>query len=132
VLITLFGLLGLLLTERGLLAPLTSARAISGAGLVLGPYHAGRPFSDESVLWAEALVFVAGAALVALSLRRASFVYMLVAVGGTFLGLVTFIFRHFEDEIGAPLALMLSGALLVAAALLLATVRGRLRAGQPA
>jgi len=44
-------------------------------------------------------------------------------VVASFVGLVTFIFEHFEDRIGAPVALMISGGALIAGVLLLARFR---------
>jgi hypothetical protein len=127
VLIMMFGAIGIALTELSLLGPATSARILAGAGLVLGPYHAG--FYD-GMLWAELLVFVAGAVLIGLALWRSTFTYVVVGVLGTFVGLVTFTFKHFEDNLGAPVALMLSGALLVAAALLLGLFRRQVLSGR--
>jgi uncharacterized membrane protein len=123
-LIAAFGALGIALTESGGFGPRLSARAIGAAGVMLGLI--GAAYLDERRLWLELLVFVAGGALIPLGLRRSSFEYVVVAVIGLFIGLVAFIFRRFEDQLGAPLALLLSGTLLVAAALLLASVRGRL------
>ena len=128
-LVAVFGATGLVLAERDLFGPLSSARMLSAAGVMLGLISAAYAGGDDDRVWAEMLVFVAGAALVALSLRRSVFSYMVIAVGGTFIGLVAFIFRHFEDELGAPVALLLTGALVIAAALLLAHFRGRLRTG---
>lgn len=123
-----FGAAGLALTEKGLLHPRPSARIFAAAGFAFGAFHAGYAQSLVGAeRWAEALVFLAGAALVALSLRRASFIYMVAAVAAVFVGLVSFIETHFEQQLGAPLALMLSGALLVAGALLLARFRVRLQ-----
>jgi hypothetical protein len=126
-----FGAAWIVLAETGALTPRLPVRALGAAALVWGPFMTG--FVSYSgypgYLWAQLLVFVAAGALVALSLRRASFTYMLAGVAGAFIGLVAFIFKHFEDEIGAPVALILSGALLVAAALLLAAFRARL--GRP-
>jgi len=123
-LVAAFGALGVALTEQGGFAPRPSARALSAAGVMLGLF--GAAYLDERRLWLELLIFVAGAALIALGLRRASFEYVVVAVIGLFIGLVAFIFRRFEDELGAPLARLLSGTLLIAAALILAHLRGRL------
>lgn len=126
-LIALFGVTGLALTERDLFGPREPARVLSAAGVMAGLLIAAYIGGNDDQLWAEALVFIAGAALVGLSLRRAAFSYMVIAVLGTFAGLVAFIFRQFGDELGAPVALLLTGVLLIAATLLLAQVRGRLR-----
>ena len=123
--IALFALVGIALTELRLFGPWTSAALLGAAGVMAGLFIAAYPAGER--LWAELLLFLAGAGLIALGLRRSAFVYIVVAVIGLFAGLVAFIFRHFEDELGAPLALMLTGALVIAAALLLAHFRSRLR-----
>jgi hypothetical protein len=123
-LIGAFGAVGVVLTERGGLRPRLSARLLGSAGVMLGLL--GAAYLDERRLWIDLLVFVAGAALIAVGLQRPSFEYLAVAVIGLFIGLVAFIFRYFEDELGAPLALVLCGTLLIAAALLIARFHGRL------
>ena len=65
--------------------------------------------------------------LAALSVARAAFVYMVLGVGAIFVGLVTFFFRHFAPELGAPVALILSGGVLVAGVLVLAQARKAIR-----
>jgi hypothetical protein len=52
---------------------------------------------------------------------------LVVAVLGMFGALVTFIFEHFEEEVGAPVALMLSGGALVGAVLTIAALRAETR-----
>ena len=116
----LLGAMGIALAESGMLSPRSSARAIFGFFAIAGPYHAG---IDGSVIWAELLVFVVGAALIALAVRRNTFEYMVIAVAGMFVGLITFVFEHLSDSIGVALSLLLSGAAIVAGVLLLATLR---------
>jgi hypothetical protein len=120
----LFGLAGIALTEAGSATPRDTARGVFGLLAAIGPYLAGL---DGSVIWAELLVFVIGAGLAALSVVRASFTYMVIGVAISFIGLVTFIFEHFGNRLGAPLALMISGALVIAGVLILAQARGAVR-----
>ncbi|MGD9889773.1 MAG: DUF2157 domain-containing protein [Dehalococcoidia bacterium] len=125
-LIAAFGAVLLAATESGRFGPTTVARLLSAAGIMAGLIIAA--YLAGNRLWIELLVFGAGVALIALGLRRADFGVIVVAVGGLFLGLILFIFRHFEDNLGAPLALLLTGALVIAGVLLLALLRGRVKA----
>ncbi|MEP7216261.1 MAG: DUF2157 domain-containing protein [Anaerolineaceae bacterium] len=114
------GLMGVVLAERQLFEPRFTARAVFGAFAIAGPYIAG---ADGSVIWAELMVFAVGAALVVLAVRRDTFTYMVIAVTGMFVGLVTFVFEHLSDTIGVAVSLLLSGAAIIAAVLLLAGLR---------
>jgi len=114
------GLIGVALAERQLFEPRFTARAVFGAFAIAGPYIAGL---DGSVIWAELLVFVVGAGLIVLAVRRDTFSYMVIAVTGMFVGLVTFVFEHLSDTIGVAVSLLLSGAAIIAAVLLLAVLR---------
>lgn len=117
------------LTELKLMQPRDSSQLLFGLIAVAGPYQAG--FIDEGMPF-ELLAFGVGLGLVALGITRSSFIYVLAGVTGVFVALVTFIFEHFEDDIGAPLALILSGGILIGAVLLLARFRPALRRRQPA
>ncbi len=117
------------LTELKIMQPKDSSQLLFGAMAVAGPYQAG--FIDNGLAF-ELLAFVVAGALIALGIARQSFIYVLVGVAGLFVMLVTFIFEHFEDDIGAPLALILSGGILIGAVLLLARFRPALRRRQAA
>ena len=123
------GVAALALIEFGHLKPKESSRLLFGAMAIAGPYQAG--FIENGMPY-ELLTFVVAGALIALGIARWSFTYVLVGVAGLFVALVTFIFEHFEDDIGAPLALILSGAILIGAVLLLARFRPALRKGRAA
>lgn len=120
VLVSLFGAVALALTEAGLVTPAATARAAFGLMAAAGVYIAG---PDDDYILVELLAFLAGGALIALSIWRGMFVYMIYGVGVIFVALVTFIFEHFAGTIGAPLALIISGAVLVAGALLVSRFR---------
>ncbi|MCL4243414.1 MAG: DUF2157 domain-containing protein [Dehalococcoidia bacterium] len=115
-----FGVAGLALTEAGMFSPRFSGRLIFATLCVAGPYEAG--FTDNGMVF-ELMVFAVGGALIALGVLRASFTFLAVGVIASFVGLVTFIFEHFEDRLGAPVALMISGGALIAGVLLLARFR---------
>lgn len=123
----ILGMTGIALAERHLLEPRFTARAVFGVFAIAGPYIAGL---DGSVIWAELLVFAVGAGLIVLAIRRDTFSYMVIAVTGMFVGLITFVFEHLADTIGVAVSLLLSGAAIVAAVLLLAAMRSTTR-GQP-
>ncbi|MGH2610737.1 MAG: hypothetical protein ACRDHF_16770, partial [Tepidiformaceae bacterium] len=119
------GLAGVGLATAGWMEPGGSARALFGALAVAGPFEAGL---DGNVQWAELLTFAVGAGLVALSVARGHFSLTVVGVAGIFVALVTYVFEHFEDEIGAPVALMVSGGVVVAGVILLVQLREMVRA----
>lgn len=120
VMVTLFGAVALVFVEMGLLSPAALGRAVFGLMAAAGIYAAGL---DDDYILVELLAFAAGGALIALSIWRGLFVYMILGVAVIFVALVTFIFEHFADTIGAPLALIISGATLVAGALIVARFR---------
>lgn len=119
-----FGVAGLFLAERKLLTPVPAARLVFAALTAWGPFFAG---IDGSQLWAELLGFAVAAAIGVLGIWRASFVYIAVAVVAGFVMLVQFMFEHFAKDLGAPLALIISGGLLIGGVLVLTRVRGSLR-----
>lgn len=115
---------GLFATELGRFEPRLSARFLFAGFIVFGSFIAA---VDGNALWAELLTVVAGAGLVALSVRRDSLTFMAIGVVGVFAGLLTVIFTHFADRIGAPAALILSGAILIAGVLIGLQLRSRIR-----
>lgn len=123
------GTVAILLAELGALSPRPAARAAFAVVLAFGAYQPG--FRDGGSPW-ELLAFVAAAALLGLGVYRASFAFVLTGVALLFIALVRAIFQNFSDQVGAPVALIISGALLIAAVLLLARLVPALRRGQPA
>jgi hypothetical protein len=122
--IAIAGLLLLAATEADVFRPRPLARAASAVLVGGGAFHAG---IESAVKW-ETLAFLAGAGLIAAGVWRRSFTYIATGTGTLLVALITFMFEHFEDRISAPLALMLSGGLVVAAVLVLIQVRGMVRA----
>ncbi|QFG02405.1 DUF2157 domain-containing protein [Tepidiforma bonchosmolovskayae] len=114
------------LTETGRLVPRAAARTIFGLLLAVGAYQPG--FSSGGTPW-EIPAFLAAAGLLALGVWRSSFQYVLWGVLLLFVALVRAIFQNFSDQLGAPVALIISGVLLIGAVLLLARLAPQLRRG---
>jgi MFS family permease len=108
----------ILLAEVGLLKPRVTARALGGLAVALGAYLVG--IDPETAVAYESFAFMAGAALVVLSVLRGSFAYMVFGIGVLFVGFVTFTMQRVPDPIVGALVLMLAGVLLIAAVLILA------------
>jgi hypothetical protein len=66
---------------------------------------------------------VAAAAVSGYGGVRASFLVLRGGLGGSFFVLISILFRHFSDRIGAPMAMMISGGIIVAGVLLVALYR---------
>lgn len=118
--LALFGIAGVILAEFDVFVPRTLARVMSSLGVVAGGFFAGMPSGPGP---AEALAFVGGAGLVAVSIRRGVFVYTGMGVASLFIGLVTLILRHVDNTTSAAVALIAVGAALLAAVLLLERLR---------
>lgn len=118
------GIAGATLADAEWLTPRRSARAFFAVLLILGPFQAG----VGGTTGFELLAGAAAAAVVAFGVWREDFALVMVGVAGAFIVLITFIFEHFAKDLGAPLALMLSGAVVIAGVMALAALRGRLRA----
>ena len=76
-----------------------------------GAYFAGLDERDSA---SEAIVHVAGVALIVLGLRTGSFVQLAFAVVAIFVGLNTTIFRHTDNPTLAAVALIGLGIVLIA------------------
>ena len=114
---------GLAAVTLGRFEPRTAGQVYFGLLTAAGPYEAGL---DGNVPWAEFLTFAVGAGLIALGVWRGHFAPTATGVAVIFVALVTYVFEHFEDQIGAPVALMVSGGVVVAGVLLLVALRGLL------
>lgn len=111
---------GIGLAELGWFTPTIAAQFLFSGLAIMGPFEAS---VDSGPIAFELLAAAAAAAVIAYGVLRASFLVVLVGVGGAFFVLINLIFRHFSDRIGAPMAMMISGAILVAGVLLLALYR---------
>ncbi len=116
----LAGGLAIALVELGVFTPKWAASPLFALVAAAGIYEAG---IDGTVVWAETLSFVVAAGLMALGITRSNFAYLVVGVVLAFVSLVTLMFEHFQSDLGAPVALIVSGALLVAAVLALIPLR---------
>lgn len=118
------GAAGLALAEAGWLTPRASGRLFFALLLMVGPYEAG---IGDGPIFFEFVAGAAAAAIIALGVLRGDFLLVLTGVFGSFIVLISFIFEHFQDRIGAPLALMISGGIVIAGVLLLAVLRRETR-----
>lgn len=71
-------------------------------------------------LWAEILGVAMAGLLLALAVQIDSTRFLTVGGVGLFAFLTMIVMRHLSDQIGVPVALVLSGAVLIGAALLVA------------
>jgi hypothetical protein len=108
------------LGELGWMSPLLGVRVLFSGLVIMGPFQAG--VNTGPVVF-ELLAGVAAAAVIAYGVVRASLLVLLVGVGGSFFVLISILFRHFSDRIGAPMAMMISGGIIVAGVLLVALYR---------
>jgi uncharacterized membrane protein len=111
------GVLGFVLAELGLAVPERVARPAFAGLCLFGAFMAGL---EGEVLWAETATVGLAVLLLAWSAVRRSVALTAVATIGLFVELVDIIFEYFEEELGAPVALILSGAVVLGAVLLLA------------
>jgi len=111
------GVLGLGLTELRLMVPERVARPAFASLCLVGAFIAGL---EGEVLWAETLVVGLAGLFLAWSAVRRSIALTAVATIGLFVGLLDVIFEYFEEQLGAPLALILAGAVVLAIVLILA------------
>lgn len=112
----------LVVTELGALHPRESARFVFSAIFTIGSIQIA--FEGQHMAW-ELFGLAAGVVLLGLGVARSTFVYVVVGVVGLFATLVQFIFNNFSEELGAPLALIICGAGLIAGLLLLARLGPR-------
>lgn len=116
--IAALGVLCMAATEGGSFYPRVSARAVAsvsiGAGAFFGSTQGGA---------VELAPFLAGLLLIAASLARRTFVYIIAGIAAVFAALVQVILRHVDDPTLAAIALMAIGVLLVGVVLSLARWR---------
>lgn len=126
--LVIFGIASLALAETGRMAPRDATRLVFAILVAFGAYQPG--FESGGTPW-EFLAFGAAAALLASGVVRGSFAYILAGVALLFGALVRGIFQNFSDQLGAPVALIITGALLIGAVLLLARLTPSLRKSTP-
>jgi hypothetical protein len=111
--------LALSLGEAGFFTPRRAVRVTFGVLAIASTYEA----SFGSAIGFEFLAFAASLGLLAMGVVRNAFTFVVLGIVGTFLALVTFIFAHFADSIGAPVALIISGALVLLGVMLVVQAR---------
>jgi hypothetical protein len=113
------GIAWLWLAWGDLLKPKITAYALGSAGALLGP----QVMRFDSVLWPLFLGLVTAALLLTFSVTLRNTILLGFGAGGVFLFVPQIIFEYFEDTIGVPLALFLTGLALLGGALLVARLR---------
>ncbi|MFN8616042.1 MAG: DUF2157 domain-containing protein [Dehalococcoidia bacterium] len=121
---TIFGIAAaaLVLAEAKWFKPVLGVRVLFSVLLIMGPFQAG---VDTGPAGFELLAGAAAVAIVAYGVLRESFLMVLVGVVGAFFVLFNSVAKHFSERLGAPMALMVCGGILVAGVLLLAVYRSR-------
>jgi hypothetical protein len=125
-----FAVVATALTEAGAFRPRLTARLTAAACLMVSSFIANTGSPER--LWVELLGLITGATLIALSIRRGTFVYMATGVALLFLNLLIAVVRRVNDPTGVAAALVLLGALLIGAVVVLSRIRpweGRRAAG---
>jgi hypothetical protein len=109
----------LLLTWGEHLQPRTTGYALGSFGALLGPQV--MRFNDSA--WPMLLGLATAGALLTLSVGLRNTVLLGFGAAGIFIFVPQIIFEYFGDTIGVPLALFLTGIVLLGAALLVARLR---------
>ncbi|HUG85175.1 MAG TPA: DUF2157 domain-containing protein [Euzebya sp.] len=122
------GVAWFLLATGGWLRPARTAQVLGllaiGVGCQVGS------FGDVTRV-AVVLALVSAAVLLWLSVAGGDTVVLSFAMAGVFVFLPQAVFTFFGDSVGAPLALLITGLLLVGAAVALVTLRREIAADQP-
>ncbi len=123
--------------EKGLVrvSRIFGALTILGFTLVVATgYPLPRPFGLRDTLWQKTLLegvaFLASIAFIAASVKRQSQVFLYSGAGFLFLLTIYVNFEHFADRIGMPIALLISGALLIGLGLGTGRLSRRIRPAQ--
>lgn len=119
--LALFGFAALMLVERGVLVPRSSARLLAGAGLVAGAFFSGLP---PAPLIAGLIALAVVVLLLAAGFRFASLLYIGCGVLAAFVALIELILRHVHNP-------TLAGLTLIALSLLLLLTTAVLREARP-
>lgn len=113
------GVAFLLLAWGDLLRPKGTAFALGSFGVLLGP----QIMRFEEAVWPLLLGLVTAGALLTFSVVLRNTILLGFGAAGIFIFVPQIIFEYFEDTIGAPLALFLTGVVLLGGALLVARLR---------
>jgi hypothetical protein len=114
------GVACVLLAWGGVLTPRGTSYGLGIVAILLGPTIATASLDQSWPLWLGLLT--AGGLLVA-SVQLREIVVLVGGAGAVFVFLPQLIFTYFRDTLGVPVALFLSGVLLIAVALLVARLK---------
>lgn len=114
------GVAGVLLTWGGVLTPRGTSYGLGIVAILLGPSMAGTGLDQAWPLW---LGLLTAAALLAASVPLREILFLLGGAGAVFIFLPQLIFRYFRESLGVPVALFLSGVVLIGAALAIARLK---------
>ncbi|MFZ0493210.1 MAG: DUF2157 domain-containing protein [Acidimicrobiia bacterium] len=114
------GIACVLLAWGTVLKPGGTSYGLGIAAILLGPTMASAGLDQAWPLW---LGLLTAAALLVASISLREIVLLVGGAGAVFIFLPQLIFTYFRDTLGVPVALFLSGVLLIAAALLIARLK---------
>ncbi|NOY56298.1 MAG: DUF2157 domain-containing protein [Actinobacteria bacterium] len=114
------GVATVLLAWGGALQPTGTSYALGIAAILIGPSMAAGMLDTAWPLW---LGLVSAAVMLASSVPLREVVLLVGGAGAVFVFLPQLIFTYFEESLGVPVALFLSGVVLIGAALLIARLR---------
>jgi hypothetical protein len=109
-----------LLAWGDVLEPTGTSYGLGIVAILLGPSMAGTGLDQAWPLW---LGLLTAAALLVASISLREMVLLVGGAGAVFVFLPQLIFTYFRDTLGVPVALFLSGVLLIAVALLVARLK---------
>ncbi|NIA26286.1 MAG: DUF2157 domain-containing protein [Gammaproteobacteria bacterium] len=114
------GVATVLLAWGGTLQPAGTSYALGIAAILIGPSMAAGMLDTAWPLW---LGLVSAAVMLASSVPLREVLLLVGGAGAVFVFLPQLIFTYFEESLGVPVALFLSGVVLIGAALLIARLR---------
>jgi hypothetical protein len=114
------GVAGMLLAWGGVLTPRGTSYGLGIVAILLGPTMASAGLDQPWPLW---LGLLTAAALLAASVPLREILLLLGGAGAVFVFLPQLIFTYFRESLGVPVALFLSGVVLIGAALVIARLR---------
>lgn len=114
------GVATMLLAWGGSLRPKGTSYGLGLVAILLGPSMASGMLQTAWPLW---LGLVTAGALLAVSVPLREVLLLIGGAGAVFVFLPQLIFTYFEESLGVPVALFLSGVVLIGAALAIARLR---------
>jgi hypothetical protein len=127
VLLWIAGAAWIALTRAGVLTPARTAFALGAAGLLAGSEAVVLEFLEAPDVWGLALGLTTSSALLYMSVSFGEMVLLGFGMGGLFVFSVQIIEEYLGDGLGGPLALFVSGIVLLVVALVTVRLRNRVR-----